>query len=172
MNEIEAKEFLKEAFTAFPGVGAWIEANSPDPSKTVAIWARSLEQITITEAHSVLTRWSMGALPPPTGFQKEEFPLHVIAVVRRDRSEAKAVQSRDEVLRKHTGKSIFQTDRILGPFMANLNQLIRQFNAGTLSIEERNKCIADLEREAIAQVDQKTKYRVPRFDHKQAAVAQ
>jgi hypothetical protein len=173
MTENESKEFLKQAFIAFPGISAWVDNTSIDPPGTIALWVKALEQITITEAHSVLTRWVTGALPAPSAYhEKEMFPQHIIAIVKRDRSEARSKDNRKETLRKHTGQSIFRDDPIFGPYITNILRIIRQYNAGDLTTDERNHRIAELERDAIKLVETKpTRTRFSKPDWKQAAVS-
>ncbi|XZE18789.1 hypothetical protein SH449x_004094 [Pirellulaceae bacterium SH449] len=156
MTRDEAIEFLDAVFVAFPGVHQWLKTASPNVEATKAVWAKTLEQITLDEGFGVLSRWTSGALPVPTGYEKEHFVLHLRAVVMRDRSEAKRYDVRNEFQRTHKrGQSTFQYDPILGPFLADVMRVHGQWCNGTISESERDREIMRLEREALGKVGQK-----------------
>ena len=116
MNRDEAAEFFKIAFVRLPGVWEWLQRSSPDVPATLEFWVEALATVTVPEAMSVLTRWSNGELSPPQGYQRELFHLHVLAVVRQDRSKDYERRNREEIL-KQTVKRSFLGDPVLGPFV-------------------------------------------------------
>lgn len=122
MNRAEAKEFFDIAFVRLPGVWEWLERASPDVPATLDFWAESLQQVTVSEAISVLTRWSNGELSPPQGYQRELFHLHVLGVVRQDRAKEYEKRNREKILRE-TCRKTFLNDPILGPFIAKVLDL-------------------------------------------------
>jgi hypothetical protein len=155
MTENEAMEFLDAAFVAFPGVHQWLKIASPSFEATKAVWAKTLQQISLEEGFGVLSRWTSGALPAPSGYEKENFVLHIRAVVMRDRSESKRLEVRNDFQRTHRRGESFKSEPILGPFMAEVMRLYDQYCAGTISKDERDKQISQLEREALSKVGQK-----------------
>lgn len=144
MNEKESKEFLEAVLVSFPGVNQWLKNASPSIDATKAIWARTLEQITMDEGMSVLSRWSSGRLPAPEGYAKESFHLHLIAVVKQDRSKIAQERTRESTLQSHKGGSSRFYKSILGPFMGKVLAVQRQYIAGEIGFEERDSQIEAL----------------------------
>jgi hypothetical protein len=97
MTPEESRDFLRQAFIAFPGVSQWLRDNSPDPQATIQVWSVALESIKAPEAISVLNRWVKNELPPPTGWQRELFIQRVIEVVKNDRNKSYPERHREEV---------------------------------------------------------------------------
>jgi hypothetical protein len=158
VKQDEAMEFLNGMFVAFPGVYQWLRTASPNVEATKTVWAKTLEQITPEEGFSVLSRWSSGSLPVPAGYEKENFPLHVVSVVREDRTLKRKFETRDDFQRTHRrGESIFKSEPILGPFMKDVMRVYGQYCAGTITENERDRRIMELEKNAISKVGQKRK---------------
>ena len=153
MTETEAKQVLVESLNAFPGVAAWIKANSPDPAATIRVWAKSLESLERHEVESVIDRWSTGKLEAPEGYKKECFHLHIRQVVLNDRSKRSREQTREQTIRAHTRSSKQFYEKILGPFMAQVLGIRNQYDQGLITIEERDDRIGQLRDRAIAMVD-------------------
>jgi hypothetical protein len=153
MTESESKEVLLQALAAFPGVSATIKANSPNPAETIRMWAKSLESLERSEVESVIARWCKGQLEAPEGYKKENFHLHIRAVVMADRSKAARERTREVTLQQHTrtGKSFYKA--ILGPFMAQVLSVQRRYIAGEIGYDERDKLIDALVAEATTKVD-------------------
>ena len=153
MNSKESKEFLEAVLVAFPGVNQWLKNASPNFDATKALWARTLEQIEMSEGMSVLARWSSGKLPAPEGYAKENFHLHIIAVVKQDRAKAARERTRETTLQEHTrtGKSFYRA--ILGPFMAQVLSVQKRYVAGEIGYDERDKLIDALVADATTKVD-------------------
>lgn len=153
MTDIEAKQTLMEALAAFPGVAAWIKANSPDPAATVRVWAKSLESLERVEVESVIERWCNGKLEAPEGYKKEHFHLHIRAVVMADRTKQSRERVREETLKAHTRGSNNFYKAVLGPFMANVMRVKNEYDNGLITKNERDDRIGELRDEAIAKVD-------------------
>lgn len=144
MTEQEAKEVLIQALAAFPGVSATIKANSPNPAETIRVWARSLESLERSEVESVITRWCTGKLEAPEGYKKENFHLHIRAVVMADRSKIAQERTRASTLQSHKGGSNRFCKSILGPFMGKVLEVQRRYIAGEIGFEERDRQIENL----------------------------
>lgn len=153
MNEIEAKQVLVESLNAFPGVAAWIKANSPDPSATIRTWAKAIESLERHEVESVIDRWSTGKLKAPEGYEKECFHLHIRQVVMGDRAKRMREQVREKVINEHTRYAKQFYEKILGPFMAQVLGIRNQYDQGLITIEERDDRIGELRDKAITMVD-------------------
>jgi hypothetical protein len=156
MTDIEAKQTLVDALAAFPGVAAWIKANSPDPAATIRVWAKSLESLERSEVESVIARWCTGVLEAPEGYKKECFHLHIRAVVMADRAKQTKERVREETLRANKRGSGHFYNAILGPFMASVMKVKNQYDNGLITKDERDDRIGELRDEAIAKVDQKS----------------
>ena len=154
MTNSEATEFLEAVLVAFPGVNQWLKNASPNIDATKAIWARTLEQITMDEGMSVLSRWSSGKLPAPEGYAKESFHLHLIAVVKQDRSKIAQERTRTQTLQSHKGGSNRFYKAILGPFMGKVLAVQRQYIAGEIGFEDRDRQIESLVSEAQTQASE------------------
>jgi hypothetical protein len=144
VNKKESAEFLESVLIAFPGVNQWLRNASPNAEATKTLWAKSLEQITVEEGMSVLSRWSSGKLPAPEGYAKESFHLHLIAVVKHDRSKIAQERTRAKTLQSHKGGSNRFYKSILGPFMAKVIAVQRQYIVGEIGFEERDRQIESL----------------------------
>jgi hypothetical protein len=153
MTESESKEVLLQALAAFPGVSATIKANSPNPAETIRMWAKSLESLERSEVESVIARWCTGQLEAPEGYKKENFHLHIRAVVMADRAKAARERTRETTLKQHTrtGKSFYKA--ILGPFMVQVLAVQKQYIDGMIGFEERDERIAALVASTSAKVD-------------------
>lgn len=152
MTESEAKNVLLQALAAFPGVSATIKANSPNPAETIRVWAKSLESLERSEVESVITRWCTGKLEVPEGYKKESFHLHIRAVVMADRSKIAQERTRAETLQSHKKGSDRFYKAILGPFMGKVMAVQRQYIAGEIGFEERDRQIESLVLAAQTQV--------------------
>jgi hypothetical protein len=153
MNDIEAKDFLKQAFIAFPGVSQWIHEHSPDAKATIQVWAKNLESVTAAEAISVLNRWNANVLPPPSGYQRELFINHVIAVVRQDRTKAYAAKHRDEVFEAHNLRSRKESYLpVLGPMMRDIIGIKAQWELGQIPESEMYRLVEERKQQALEAV--------------------
>jgi hypothetical protein len=140
MQKQELNAFVESACAAFPGLLDLLE-KSP---ATVAVWGRTLETITYTEAASVLDRWIVGTLDnPPIGFRRESFALDVRAVVGRDRSDS--VRRSDNQVKIHRGKYVpsHAFVSIAKPF-GEILELRRKVMVGELTSEECEWQIHDI----------------------------
>jgi hypothetical protein len=146
----EANSFLREAFIAFPGVLQWVKDNSPDPKQTLQLWAKNLERISTAEAISVLNRWNANDIPPPSGYQRELFINHVIAVVQKDRSKNYAARHRLEVFEQLNLKQPKGNyNAVCGPFMKDVLGLKASYDLGQISYEELTKQVEERKQQAL-----------------------
>jgi hypothetical protein len=149
----EANIFLREAFIAFPGVLQWVKDNSPDPKQTLQLWAKNLERISTAEAISVLNRWNANEIPPPSGYQRELFINHVIAVVQKDRSKNYAARHREEVFEQLNLKQPKGNyNAVCGPFMSDVLGLKASYDLGQISFEELTKQVEERKQQAMDSV--------------------
>lgn len=150
----EANDFLRQAFVAFPGVLQWVKENSPDSKATIQAWAKNLTKITAAEAISVLNRWNANEIPPPSGYQRELFCQHVIAVVQKDRSKGYAAKHRDEVfdqLNLRAPKRRYTP--VLGPFMRDVAAARAAYELCQISYGELTRQVEDLKQKAFAELE-------------------
>ena len=149
----EANSFLREAFIAFPGVLQWVKDNSPDPKQTLQLWAKNLERISTAEAISVLNRWNANEIPPPSGYQRELFINHVIAVVQKDRSKNYAARHREEVFEQLNLKQPSGNyNAVCGPFMKDVLGLKSSYDLGQISYDELTKQVEERKQQAVDSV--------------------
>lgn len=153
MTEQQAESFLMDTFTAFPSIWQWMHENSPDPKATLGIWARQLAGIELSEAISVLNRWTSNKLAPPTGYRKENFIQQVLGVVYADRDKAARQRQVDKAREYNERGGIFTKVPILGPFMSDVASVMAEFNTGIITCEQKDAEIRRLEREAHANID-------------------
>jgi hypothetical protein len=138
MQGSELNEFFAAAFDAFPGLRAFL-AESPN---TIRVWARTLENIALDEATSVLARWIDCRLPdPPVGYRRETFAIDVRAVVLNDRSVAARRNNQDKPDRKYVPSAAFRS--VAEPFLKMLS-LRAQVMAGELELEDCEKQIREI----------------------------
>jgi hypothetical protein len=146
----EANGFLREAFIAFPGVLQWVKDNSPDPKLTLQLWAKNLERISTAEAISVLNRWNANDIPPPSGYQRELFINHVIAVVQKDRSKTYAARHRDEVFEQLNLKQPKGNyNAVCGPCIRDVMGLKASYDLGQISYEDLTRQVDERKQQAM-----------------------
>jgi hypothetical protein len=137
MTPDESRDFLRQAFIAFPGVSQWLKDNSPDPQGTIQVWSVALESIKASEAISVLNRWVKNELPPPTGWQRELFVQRVIEVVKNDRNKSYPERHRKEVFEQLNLKQPKGNyNAVCGPFMRDVMGLKASYDLGQISFED------------------------------------
>lgn len=149
----EANDFLRQAFIAFPGVLQWVKDNSPDTKATLQLWAKNLSKVTAQEALSVLSRWSSNELPPPSGYQRELFINHVIAVVQQDRSKTHAAKHRDKVFNQLNLNGQRQKyTPVCGAFIKDVMAIKHSYDLGQICYEELQAQVAEREAKALEDV--------------------
>ena len=153
MTPDESKDFLRQAFIAFPGVSQWLRDNSPDPQGTIQVWSVALESIKASEAISVLNRWVKNELPPPTGYQRELFVQHVVAVVKQDRTKEYSAKHRDKVLDKVNANGHGRgSNPVLGSYMRDIMGFKATYDLGQISFEELQRQVEDRKQVALEAV--------------------
>jgi hypothetical protein len=153
MTPDESKDFLRQAFIAFPGVSQWLRDNSPDPQGTIQVWSVALESIKASEAISVLNRWVKNELPPPTGYQRELFVQHVVAVVKQDRTKEYSAKHRDKVLDQVNANGHGRgSNPVLGSYMRDIMGFKATYDLGQISFEELQRQVEDRKQVALEAV--------------------
>ena len=153
MTNEESRDFLRQAFIAFPGVSQWLKDNSPDPQGTIQVWAVALESIKASEAISVLTRWVKNEIPPPTGYQRELFVQHVVAVVKQDRTKEYSAKHRDKVLDQVNANGHGRgSNPVLGSYMRDIMGFKETYDLGQISFEELQRQVEDRKQVALEAV--------------------
>lgn len=153
MTVDEAKDFLHQAFIAFPGVWQWLESSSIDVEATVEVWAKNLSSVSAGEAVSVLNRWNANILPPPSGYHRELFVNHVIAVVRQDRTKEYAAKHRDEVFEAHNLRGRKESYLpVLGPLMRDVMGIKAQYDLGQIPESEMYRLVEERKQKALEAV--------------------
>ena len=153
MTPDESRDFLRQAFIAFPGVSQWLKDNSPDPQATIQVWSVALESIKESEAISVLNRWVKNELPPPTGYQRELFVQHVVAVVKQDRTKEYSAKHRDKVLDQvNAGGHGRGSNPVLGSYMRDIMGFKATYDLGQISFEELQRQVEDRKQVALEAV--------------------
>lgn len=149
----EAKEFLKQAFIAFPGLMNWVKDNSPDPQATIQVWSLALESIKQQEAISVLNRWVKNELVPPTGWHRESFVQRVIEVVKNDRNKSYPERHREEVFEQLNLKQPkWDYNAVCGSFMKDVLGLKASYDLGQISFDELTKQVEERKQQAMGAV--------------------
>jgi hypothetical protein len=153
MTPDESRDFLRQAFIAFPGVSQWLKDNSPDPQATIQVWSVALESIKKSEAISVLNRWVKNELPPPTGYQRELFVQHVVAVVKQDRTKEYSAKHRDKVLEQVNANGHGRgSNPVLGSYMRDIMGFKSSYDLGQISFEELQRQVEDRKQVALEAV--------------------
>jgi hypothetical protein len=149
----EAKDFLHQAFIAFPGVWEWLKSSSIDIEATVEVWAKNLSKVSAAEAISVLNRWNANEIPPPSGYQRELFVNHVIAVVQKDRMKTYSAKHREEVfdqLNLRGRKESYLP--VLGPMMRDIMGIKAQWELGQIPESEMHRLVEERKQQALEAV--------------------
>lgn len=153
MTPEESRDFLRQAFIAFPGVSQWLKDNSPDPQATIQVWSVALESIKASEAINVLNRWVKNELPPPTGYQRELFVQHVVAVVKQDRTKEYSAKHRDKVLDQVNANGHGRgSNPVLGSYMRDIMGFKATYDLGQISFEELQRQVEDRKQVALEEV--------------------
>ena len=153
MTVDEAKDFLHQAFIAFPSVWEWLKSSSIDIEATIDVWAKNLSSVSPAEAISVLNRWNANEIPPPSGYQRELFVNHVIAVVQKDRTKTYSAKHREEVFDqlnlRGRKESYFP---VLGPLMTDINGIKASYDLWQISEAERDRLADERTQKALEAV--------------------
>jgi hypothetical protein len=153
MTPDESRDFLRQAFIAFPGVSQWLKDNSPDPQGTIQVWSVALESIKASEAISVLNRWVKNELPPPTGWQRELFVQRVIEVVKNDRNKSYPERHRKEVFEQLNLKQPKGNyNAVCSPFMRDVMGLKASYDLGQISYEDLTRQVDERKQQAMDSV--------------------
>jgi hypothetical protein len=153
MTPEESRDFLRQAFIAFPGVSQWLKDNSPDPQATIQVWSVALDSVKASEAISVLNRWVKNELPPPTGYQRELFVQHVVAVVKQDRTKEYSAKHRDKVLDQVNANGHGRgSNPVLGSYMRDIMGFKATYDLGQISFEELQRQVEDRKQVALEAV--------------------
>jgi hypothetical protein len=153
MTPEESKDFLRQAFIAFPGVSQWVRDNSPDPQGTIQVWSVALESIKASEAISVLNRWVRNEIPPPTGYQRELFVQHVVAVVKQDRTKEYSAKHREQVFEQlNLNQPRGNYNAVCGPFIKDIMAIKSSYELGQISYEELERQVEERKQTALEAV--------------------
>jgi hypothetical protein len=153
MTPEESKDFLRQAFIAFPGVSQWVRDNSPDPQGTIQVWSVALESIKASEAISVLNRWVRNEIPPPTGYQRELFVQHVVAVVKHDRTKEYSAKHREQVFEQlNLNQPRGNYSAVCGPFIKDIMAMKSSYELGQISYEELERQVEERKQTALEAV--------------------
>lgn len=153
MTPEESKDFLRQAFIAFPGVSQWVRDNSPDPQGTIQVWSVALESIKASEAISVLNRWVRNEIPPPTGYQRELFVQHVVAVVKQDRTKEYSAKHREKVFDQlNLNQPRGNYNAVCGPFIKDIMAMKSSYDLGQISYEELERQVEERKQKAMEAV--------------------
>ena len=153
MTPEESKDFLRQAFIAFPGVSQWVRDNSPDPQGTIQVWSVALESIKASEAISVLNRWVRNEIPPPTGYQRELFVQHVVAVVKQDRTKEYSAKHREQVFEQlNLNQPRGNYNAVCGPFIKDIMAMKSSYELGQISYEELERQVEERKQTALEAV--------------------
>ncbi len=85
MTNEEFSTWSRRLFIAFPSLWDWLQANSPSPLETQAIWRKCLEPYTLDECSQVLDEWSAGTREPFAAYERDKVHLRVRARIEQDR---------------------------------------------------------------------------------------
>jgi hypothetical protein len=153
MTPEESKDFLRQAFIAFPGVSQWVRDNSPDPQGTIQVWSVALDSIKASEAISVLNRWVRNEIPPPTGYQRELFVQHVVAVVKQDRTKEYSAKHREQVFEQlNLNQPRGNYNAVCGPFIKDIMAMKSSYELGQISYEELERQVEERKQTALEAV--------------------
>jgi hypothetical protein len=113
----------------------------------------ALESIKASEAISVLNRWVKNELPPPTGYQRELFVQHVVAVVKQDRTKEYSAKHRDKVLDQvNAGGHGRGSNPVLGSYMRDIMGFKSSYDLGQIGFEELQRQVEDRKQVALEAV--------------------
>lgn len=85
----EAKRVIKdEVFPALPDVADWMVHKSPQPEKTLELWAKALTRLERGEVERVIGLWFNGSVDAPKAYERELIPQCIVSNAMRLRSDA------------------------------------------------------------------------------------
>jgi len=151
MTITEAKQLFTEVvFVHFPNVYGWLRNNSPKPEETLLVWCRVLEPIELSEAISVVYRWSSGQVQAPTGFEVESIALQIKSLAMKDRFEAKKHLVRQEITDNPTGVVVKMS---MGPYFQRILANGAKLRAGEITEQQCN----EMNKQVLKEFDDKCK---------------
>lgn len=158
MTEPEFEVFFNASLAAFPGLGEWLQRNSPDVPRTVASWRKTLERVTAEEANKVLDGWIDGSIKnPPVGFRREVFAQEVRSLVATWRDESLRESQREEQFRKsHVGRYTRPKGIVeIAPYLNRVIELGEDMRNGKIAAEECAALIDEVVAEGCRAIDAK-----------------
>ena len=100
MTEKEFEGFYDRLFVAFPALKEHLNGKSSNPLATLAVWQRTLAEVTIEEADAVLDDWIEGRASPPAGYERDYTAILIRQRVLHRRSKERALIDNDQRLRQ------------------------------------------------------------------------
>lgn len=147
MEENENRTFFTEvAFPHFPNLRMYLLKECRHHMATIDAWQKTLWDITMKEAMSVIDRWTRDELPRPTYIELGDFALHLRGVVLKDRADSRKSVVIDSI--KDRGDISASACQVkLGPYYERIFDLSEKYRAGTIGLEEfetrRDEVIAE-----------------------------
>ena len=134
MDLSEGRLFFNEVvFVHLPSVHGWLKQHSPKPDATIDVWCGVLGQVSVSEAVSVVYRWTKGELPAPQGYELQDIALHVKAVVMQDRYNSKKHLLVKEI---RDNPRVEKNPVLLAPYYARIMANGDRYKAGEISLDE------------------------------------
>lgn len=98
----EAKRCIKDdVFPALPDVADWMVHKSPQPEKTLELWAKALTRLERDEVERVIGLWFNGSVDAPKAYERELIPQCIISNAMRLRADANMRASVIKTRREH-----------------------------------------------------------------------
>ena len=98
----EAKRVIKdEIFPALPDVADWMVHKSPQPEKTLELWAKALTRLELGEVERVIGLWFNCSVDAPKAYERELIPQCIVSNAMRLRSDAKMRDAVMQARREH-----------------------------------------------------------------------
>lgn len=87
MTDSEFQTFAKRLFISFPALHDWLQASSPDPAATQAIWRETLRQYSLAECLGIIDDWNNGRSKPFEAYERDKVHLIIKSMIglQRDR---------------------------------------------------------------------------------------
>jgi hypothetical protein len=76
----EAKRCIKDdVFPALPDVADWMLTKSPQPERTLDLWAKALTRVDRNEVQRVIDLWFIGTVQAPKAYERELIPQCLVS---------------------------------------------------------------------------------------------
>lgn len=135
MTDEEFTGFAKCLFVAFPDIWEWLQANSPDPWATQAVWRGVLRPYSLEDCVLVMDGWLTGKRPMFKHYEKAQIAMVIRQSIEfdRDKQRQREHSNGQSLEYKKTRREDY---RPIAQDVPSLGALLREGQALGLSLRE------------------------------------